>query len=177
MRPDRTRTLLLGVLFSSVVVLTNLLFKRETLVILAPTGDPIIITSPLMYGLVETLGISIASAAAGFSLALLIAKRWEGSTSSPSKVSIKVAEGIMRILDQRDRDIVRLLLRKGGEVLQSEVWAELRMSKATASRRLDSLEERGIIVREKFGGTYRVKLSGWLKEVLRAGHRTQSNVD
>ena len=169
MRSDRVRTLLLGVLFTSVVVLTNLLFKRETLVIVTPSGSPMVVTHPIMYGPAETAAISIASAVAGFSLALLLAAGKKASADLAVGSFAGVGEAVMRMLDRRGREIVRLLLRKGGEALQSEVWAELKMSKATASRRLDSLEKRGVIVKEKLGGTYRVRLSDWLREVLAAG--------
>lgn len=171
MKPGFRRGLTLAILFASVLALTNLLVKRETLVILIPGGDRLVVTSPLMYSLKETLLISVASAAAGFSLALLLAERGVNSTSpelrgltwSPS------AEEVLRMLDPRDREIVRFLVRKGGEALQREVWAELGMSRVTASRRLDSLEERGVVVRERIGGTYRVRLSDWLRRLVSVG--------
>ncbi len=171
MKPSARKGLTLAVLFASMLALTNLLVKRETLVILMPGGDRLVVTSPLMYSLRETLLISAASAAAGFSLALLLAGRggnsagpeFGGPTRSPS------AEEVLRMLDPRDREIVRFLIRKGGEALQREVWAELGMSRVTASRRLDSLEERGVVVRERVGGTYRVRLNDWLKRLASVG--------
>ncbi len=171
MKPSARKGLTLAALFASMLALTNLLVKRETLVILMPGGDRLVVTSPLMYSLGETLLISAASAAAGFSLALLLAGKggnsagpeFRGLTRSPS------AEEVLRMLDPRDREIVRFLIRKGGEALQREVWAELGMSRVTASRRLDSLEERGVVVRERVGGTYRVRLNDWLRRLASVG--------
>ncbi len=172
MELGRKRGLTLAALFASVVTLTNLLTKRETLVILVPGGDRVVVTSPLMYSLREVLMMSAAATVAGFSLALLLTEKGSGSTGpSPEGLTWRSPslEEVLRMLDPKDREIVRFLVRKGGEALQREVWAELGMSRVTASRRLDSLEERGVVVRERVGGTYRVRLNDWLRRLASVG--------
>lgn len=160
MEPERGRAAALAALFGAILLLTNVIVKRETLVIVVPGEERIVVRSPLMYGWSEVVLIALASAVVGFSLATLIL--WSRSDEGGGRRAHPDLNDILKLLDERDREVVKFFMVRGGEALQSEIWSELGMKKVTASRRLDGLETRGLVVREKVGGTYRVRLTEWL---------------
>ncbi len=61
------------------------------------------------------------------------------------------AEDIAKLLPDSEKQIFLIVMDHNGEIRQSDVVAESGMSKAKVSRVLDSLENRGIIVRIRSG--------------------------
>lgn len=66
---------------------------------------------------------------------------------------------VLRALEGDEREIVRVIMESGGEILQNELVNTLNFSKAKVSRNLMSLERRGIIKKNQYGLTNRIILA------------------
>lgn len=68
------------------------------------------------------------------------------------------SNAVFKTLDETDREIVREILAEGGKTTQARIYLHTHVPKATLSRRLASLENRGIIVRSQKGNRNLVSL-------------------
>ncbi|NOY11703.1 MAG: MarR family transcriptional regulator [Archaeoglobi archaeon] len=82
----------------------------------------------------------------------------EAGNGVPEK--IEVAE---RVLDGDERTLFRLIYENEG-ITQDSLHFRTGFSHSKISMLVKKLEERGLIYRERFGKTYRIYLSDWLKE-------------
>jgi len=80
----------------------------------------------------------------------------EGSTSSVTEDDMQKLT--LRLLNGDERRIFRRIHEAGGEVLQKDLVAEGTFSKAKVTRLLDKLENKGLVVRERYGSTNRVRI-------------------
>lgn len=64
----------------------------------------------------------------------------------------------LRLLNGDERKLFRRIYEAGGEVLQKDLVAEGTFSKAKVTRLLDKLENKGLVVRERYGSTNRVHI-------------------
>lgn len=65
----------------------------------------------------------------------------------------------IRLLSGDERKMFRRIVDEGGEVLQKDLVAVGIFSKAKVTRLLDKLEGKGLVVRERYGATNRVRVS------------------
>jgi uncharacterized membrane protein len=87
------------------------------------------------------------------------------ATIEKQKQAVKTNMGIiMKFLSPEDRDVVLLLLEKGGMTTQSEIARLPGMSRLKAHRVVKKLEERGIIHVEKYGKINMIRVVDELKE-------------
>src|SRR3989344_5957181 len=81
------------------------------------------------------------------------------STIEREKKVVKAnTEIIMKFLGQEDREVLKLLLNKGGITTQGEISALPGMTRLKAHRVVSKLEERGIVHVEKHGKVNMVRL-------------------
>ena len=73
-------------------------------------------------------------------------------------------EIIMKFLSNEDKEVMKLLLEKGGMTTQSEIAKANNMSRLRAHRAVRKLEERGIIHVEKHGKINMVRLVDELRQ-------------
>jgi len=66
--------------------------------------------------------------------------------------------GISRLLDGDERNMYQLIASSGGEILQRNLVEKKVFSKAKVTRLLDKLESRGLIRRERYGSTNKIRL-------------------
>jgi hypothetical protein len=66
---------------------------------------------------------------------------------------------IVKALDEDERRLYLQIREAGGTALQRDLVASGAFSKAKVTRLLDKLERRGLVVRERYGATNRVKLT------------------
>ena len=86
------------------------------------------------------------------------------STIEREKKVVKAnTEIIMKFLGQEDREVLKLLLNKGGITTQGEISALPGMTRLKAHRVVRKLEERGIVHVEKHGKVNMVRLVDELK--------------
>jgi uncharacterized membrane protein len=64
----------------------------------------------------------------------------------------------LRLLNGDERKLFRRIHEAGGEVLQKDLVAEGAFSKAKVTRLLDKLENKSLVVRERYGSTNRVRI-------------------
>lgn len=79
----------------------------------------------------------------------------EGGTSVTEDDMQKLT---LRLLNGDERKMFRRIHEAGGEVLQKDLVAEGTFSKAKVTRLLDKLENKGLVVRERYGSTNRVRI-------------------
>jgi len=65
---------------------------------------------------------------------------------------------ISRLLNGDEKKLYEIIANMGGEILQKDIVARKTFSKAKVTRLLDKLEGRGLIIRERYGLTNKVKL-------------------
>lgn len=66
---------------------------------------------------------------------------------------------VVKALDEDERRLYLQVREAGGTALQRDLVASGAFSKAKVTRLLDKLERRGLVVRERYGATNRVKLT------------------
>ncbi len=66
---------------------------------------------------------------------------------------------VVKALDEDERRLYLQIREAGGTALQRDLVASGAFSKAKVTRLLDKLERRGLVVRERYGATNRVKLT------------------
>lgn len=66
---------------------------------------------------------------------------------------------ISRLLDGDERNLYQMIASAGGSILQKDIVSKKVFSKAKVTRLLDKLEERELIVRERYGATNRIRIA------------------
>ena len=88
------------------------------------------------------------------------------STIEKEKKVVKTNVGIiMKFLGNDDREIVKLLLEKGGVTTQSQISKLPGMTRLRAHRIVRKLEDRGVVHVEKWGKVNMVRVVDELKEI------------
>lgn len=64
----------------------------------------------------------------------------------------------IRLLEGDDRRVFRKIVDAGGEILQKDIVASVPFSKAKVSRIVDKLQRKGLVTKERFGFTNKIKL-------------------
>lgn len=83
-------------------------------------------------------------------------------TESKDEKELKALEVVKKLLNEDEAKIVEIVLENEG-ITQDSLHFRTGFSHSKLSMILKKLEERDIIVREKFGRTYKLYLSEWLK--------------
>lgn len=65
---------------------------------------------------------------------------------------------ILRLLTGDERIMFKAIIDTGGEALQKDLILRTKMSNAKVSRLLDKLEQKGVITKERYGATNKVKI-------------------
>ncbi|QLH75283.1 MAG: MarR family transcriptional regulator [Methanomassiliicoccales archaeon] len=66
---------------------------------------------------------------------------------------------VLRLLNGDERFMFRTIIDMGGEALQKDLIARTKMSDAKVSRVIDRLIEKGLVTKERYGVTNKVKIS------------------
>ncbi|MEW6036340.1 MAG: winged helix-turn-helix transcriptional regulator [Candidatus Micrarchaeota archaeon] len=82
----------------------------------------------------------------------------KSAASAPQMAPLE-SDPVFRSLDETDKEIIRLLHREGGRTTQARLYLDTHLPKATLSRRLASLEGRGLIQRSQKGNRKLVSLA------------------
>ncbi len=85
-------------------------------------------------------------------------------TGTPPPSPAIESNPVFRTLDETDKEIVRELLRQGGKSTQAHLYLHTHVPKATLSRRIASLTNKGIIVKSRKGSRNLVSLTDVLKQ-------------
>ena len=65
---------------------------------------------------------------------------------------------VLRLLTGDERTMFKAIMDSGGEALQKDLIVRTKMSNAKVSRLLDRLEAKGVVSKERYGSTNRVKI-------------------
>ena len=80
-------------------------------------------------------------------------------TEESARIERLQEAAVVRALDEDERRLYLQIREAGGTALQRDLVASGAFSKAKVTRLLDKLERRGLVVRERYGATNRVKLT------------------
>jgi len=168
-------TIVLGI---SCFVIANTLVQPQPISIKIEDGTPIVVQAPAVYGEREVLTMIITSWIAGISAMYLY---FEGSRKTwqtvgkhtpvvgqgaplPTLQELETVNTTLKVLREPGKRILEVIVNKGGEMLQRDLYLETGFSKAKVSRTLRELEARNIIQRRQYGGTKKVVLSDWMRK-------------
>jgi DNA-binding MarR family transcriptional regulator len=101
-----------------------------------------------------------------FNLILKIIKKNNLHSAKTFSQKIEDKGIILKFLNPTEKKVVESLIKKNGEILQSEITRMQGMTKLKTHRAVTDLERKGIINRENYGKTHRIFLSGEVKEIL-----------
>lgn len=65
---------------------------------------------------------------------------------------------VLRLLTGDERTVFKSIMDSGGEALQKDLMAKNKMSNAKVSRVLDRLLQKGVIAKERFGSTNKIRI-------------------
>ena len=133
--------------------LANILMKPRSITIIVRDNESMTIQTPIVYTLWEAILILLSSLLIGISSTLIVLS---GSKTKMEKINITQ---LLSLLEGPEKEIMKFLAKRGGKVLQREIWAETGLSKVTVSRALKEMERKGLVRRKKYGATKVVHLS------------------
>ena len=81
------------------------------------------------------------------------------SATDAAQVQRLQEAAVVRTLDEDERRLYLQIREAGGTALQRDLVASGAFSKAKVTRLLDKLERKGLVVRERYGATNRVRLT------------------
>jgi uncharacterized membrane protein len=81
------------------------------------------------------------------------------SAADAAQVQRLQEAAVVRTLDEDERRLYLRIREAGGTALQRDLVASGAFSKAKVTRLLDKLERKGLVVRERYGATNRVRLT------------------
>lgn len=89
-------------------------------------------------------------------------KKSEGEEEFFGKIAVtEKMRGVLKTLGEREKKIVRLLVKNGGAMKQAKIYNTLLIPKTSLVRTLRSLERKNILKLEPFGKTNSVSLTDW----------------
>lgn len=77
----------------------------------------------------------------------------------------EIFERILDILEPNERDVIKLLISNKGEISQAKLSS--RFGKVKAFRLIERLKKRGIVEKESYGKTNKIRLSQRFSELIR----------
>jgi uncharacterized membrane protein len=98
----------------------------------------------------------------------IISKLMKKTNSVSNKTTAEIDDKniILKFLNPGERNVMKTLIEKKGEILQSEISRMEGMTKLKTHRAVKDLERKGIIKRESHGKTHRIILSKDIKEAI-----------
>lgn len=66
---------------------------------------------------------------------------------------------VLRLLTGDERSMFKAIMDSGGEALQKDLIKRTKMSNAKVSRVLDRLEQKGVVSKERYGSTNKIRIS------------------
>ena len=156
---------IMAILFAvSAFTLVSKFLMPTPIQIVIPGEEPIVVGQIFKYTQFDVAIISVSTvilAVSGFYL--LFVNSIETRNALPtvekkdtSELDVKFA---LRLLDGDKRKVFNEIVESGGEILQSELYAQTGFSRAKITRILDYLEWKGLVVRKSYGMTNRVTIN------------------
>jgi uncharacterized membrane protein len=158
----------LGLLVSSVVILFITFFISQPVEIILETGQAVTTQNPNLFTLTKVLILVITSFFIGATITYLFYKAESSEIAHTFKKpdELKRQENLTEqkfdlvfpLLKHDERKVIKVLMDNKGDMLQNALVLETGLSKVKITRELSSLENKNLIVRERFGLTNKIKL-------------------
>lgn len=82
----------------------------------------------------------------------------EKALRPPEEVAVEESYLVLRLLSGDERTMFKAVMDSGGEALQKDLIQRTKMSNAKVSRVLEKLEQKGVVSKERYGSTNKVKI-------------------
>lgn len=83
----------------------------------------------------------------------------DGRAPKPAEdVAVEENYLVLRLLTGDERTMFKAIMDTGGEALQKDLMQRTKMSNAKVSRVLDKLEQKGVVSKERYGSTNKVRI-------------------
>ena len=166
------------ILAISCFILANTLARSQPINIMIEGEIVTTIYTPILYQATEVAVIIICSFAAGVSASYLYKEAREPAVRLEKPVSeqafspepnrdlrslVKV-DTTLKVLSGSRRKVFDVIVEKGGEILQKDLYLETGYSKAKISRTLQELEGRNVIERRQYGNSKKIILADWIRK-------------
>ncbi|MDH5688465.1 MAG: hypothetical protein OEZ48_11480 [Candidatus Bathyarchaeota archaeon] len=167
------------VLAISCFIIANTMTRSQPVSIVIEDETAVTVHTPVVYQEREVFTVMISSFAAGISAVYIYfeasKKPWveperevpTGKQIAGPSQKLEELEAVstaLRVLQGRRRRVLEVIIGKGGEMLQKDLYLETGFSKAKISRTLKELELRDIIQRKGYGSTKKIILSDWIRK-------------
>ena len=178
------------ILAISCFIIANTMTRSQPVSIVIEDETAVTVHTPVVYQEREVLTVMISSFAAGISAVYiyfeaskkpLMEPEREVPTGkpiagqSPRLEELDAVSTVLRVLQGRRRRVLEVVVDRGGEMLQKDLYLETGFSKAKISRTLKELELRNIIQRKGYGSTKKIILSDWMKKGIPASREKSEN--
>lgn len=149
------------VLIVSLVLLADQLFTPQPVQIVLETGQEITAQSLEYFPLTKVLLLLVSSFFIGMTSTYLFyntdTKEVLHSFQKP-RVTERNYDTIFPLLKAQEKKVLMELAHAKGELLQSRLVASIGLSKVKVSRIVSRLERKGLVVKERYGLTNKIKL-------------------
>ena len=145
---------------SSIVLLLIKLFTPQPIQIILETGQEVTTQNPSYYGLSEVLLLVAASFVMGATAIYLFynSEQIASIASKEEKISKDRYRQIASLLKSDEKTLFDLLVRENGEMLQNKIVLKTGLSKVSVTRALAKLENKNLVIRERYGLTNKIRL-------------------
>jgi hypothetical protein len=126
-----------------------------------PIGTALFIFGGLLFIILLFAGILLRSrkAPAAPQPVAVVQPMPAAEVTTPQMPSEEAQRLAIKLLSGDERKMFRRIVEGGGEVLQKDLVAEGKFSKAKVTRLLDKLERKDLIVRSRYGSTNKIRIS------------------
>jgi uncharacterized membrane protein len=149
-----------ALLISSIVLLFSKLFTPQPIQIVLETGQEITTQAPNYYALSEVLMLVTASFIIGATAIYLFynSEQIASMAGKEEKISRDKFRHIANLLKNNEKKVFDLLVEQNGEMLQNKLVLKTELSKVSVTRALTKLENKNLIIKERYGLTNKIKL-------------------
>ncbi|MCS4542242.1 MAG: hypothetical protein HY929_08025 [Euryarchaeota archaeon] len=163
---ERNMILAAAILIIATFVLVDKLLTPSSTQIVLESGRAIPIEEPSYFTFNTVLLLVICAWVGGMTMVYLLLKATTEvnhqdtfSRAEDTKQEKIAKEFVLSLLDGDEKKIFQKIVESGGEVLQKDLVLETGFSKVQVTRLLDKLEEKGLIIKKRYGLTNKVVLS------------------
>jgi uncharacterized membrane protein len=143
-----------AILISAIILVFSKIFTPQPIQILLQTGQEVTTQTPNYYELPQVLLLVASSFLIGMTATYL----FFASKEQEPRSSRKEYATVLHLLKGDERLVFSVLHEHNGEMVQSALVEKLGLSKVSITRALMKLEQKNLIVKERYGLTNKVKL-------------------
>ncbi len=171
MEKKKTAAIVISITFLIIVfsALAYYDYQRQTIEKIYGDADPMALMHQRMASTLNqksiesTLYLTIIIILVGILIGIAVYYFMEDEVDKKENIIKSNSEIVLNFLNKDEKDIINKILQNGGEIKQYELTHSLNKDKVRIHRALNSLEKKGIIMKERLGKVNRIYLD---KDIL-----------